>query len=125
MQDFRVGIRNVIGIEGRLARAAAVGSLIVLAVHWALVINFVAVRAGSLSFLRLHYTVAYGIDWVDKWWLIFTFPLLGLAFFCLNAWIASLLAHARPTFGTIVHVATLIIEVALAAAGAIAILLNS
>jgi hypothetical protein len=118
-------VRKIATIEGRPARTAAAVSLAVLAVHWALVLRFVAVRAGNLSFLRLHDNVAFGIDWYDRWWFIFTFPIVGLAFFCFNAWMASALSRVRPAFGTMIHFATVLLEVTLAAAGALALLLNS
>lgn len=125
MLELRRRIAGFAPLQQRAARIAAWFSLAVLALHWALIVQFVAVRAGALSFLRLHYTAALGVDWVGSWWLIFTFPLFGLATFVVNLRLAGSLSRVRPAFGTIMMVATALLQLLFAAAGSIAILLNS
>lgn len=125
LDDFRVGVRQALSIESRASRVSFRLSLAILALHWLLVLRFVAVRADSLDFLRLHYGVAFGIDWYDRWWFVFTFPLLGLFFLAVNVWLAIWLARLRPSFSAYVHGTTVLLQTALAAAGVIALLLNS
>lgn len=111
-------------LQERVGRAFFASALLVLALHWMLIIRFVAVRAGDLRFLRLHYTAALGVDWVDRWWYVFSFPLFGLASFLVNLWLAVLLAERRPALGVLMLSATAALEILLAAGGIIAILLN-
>jgi hypothetical protein len=125
LQDFRVGVRQAMAIEGVWSRSAVGTSAVLLLAHWAVILRFVTVRSGDLNFLRLHYGVAFGIDWYDRWWFIFTFPVLGSVILALNGWMAFLLVRLRPAFATMIHVATTFIQLALVAAGSIAVLLNS
>lgn len=125
MLEFRRRVSGIVPLQSVAGQAAAGFALAILAVHWALIVRFLVARAGSLSFLRLHYSVAFGVDWVDQWWLLFLFPLLGLATFAINLWLSVQLARSRPALGTMLLVATALLEALFAAGGSFAILLNS
>ncbi len=111
--------------QDRSARVATASAILVLALHCLFIIRFVAVRIGTLSFLRLHYTTAIGVDWVAEWWYIFSFPLLGLVTLLVNLWLATVLARRRAALGVLMLVATVVLEILLAAGGLIAMLLNA
>jgi hypothetical protein len=112
-------------LETAFAKLTAGASLAVLAGHWFLVTRFVAARAGQgLGFLRLHYSVTYGLDWVGPWWYVFAYPAAGLACFVLNLWLADRLSRVRPALGTLALVATFLLQLLFAAGGVTAVLLN-
>jgi hypothetical protein len=97
-----------------------------LMLHWAMILRFLAVRTqGNLNYLKLHYSVLFGLDWIDRWWLIATFPLLGLLAFAANMAFAQRLARTRAALGTLMLVSLVPLELLFATGGAIAILLNS
>lgn len=108
----------------RPMRVAAVLAFAVLTAHWLFILAFVVPRLGGLSFLRLHYTAAHGIDWVAGWQAIFTFPGIGLAAFFVNLALAAALAKTNKSLGLIVLGAAVLIEIFLAAGGVLAVLLN-
>ncbi|HTK04366.1 MAG TPA: hypothetical protein VL500_02185 [Candidatus Eisenbacteria bacterium] len=108
----------------RTMRIAAAGAFMVLMVHWAFIVAFVVPRLGALRFLRLHYSAAQGIDWIDDWHAIFTFPALGLAAFFCNVAFAVVLAKRDRLLGRMMMFATVIVELLLAVGGVIAVLLN-
>jgi hypothetical protein len=108
----------------RPMRVAAVLSFVVLVAHWLFILAFVVPRLGSLSFLRLHYTAAHGIDWVASWEAIFTFPGIGLVVFFVDLAIAAALARTNPSLGRIVLGAAVLVQVILAVGGVLAVLLN-
>lgn len=101
-----------------------VAAAAVLVVHMAAVFFYVVPRVGRLQFLRLHYTVSLGIDWIAPWWQLFVFPGLGLAVFMTNGAAASAVTGRLPPLARFLQLLTLALEVGLAAAGIIAILLN-
>lgn len=105
-------------------RAIAALAIIPLVLQWTAILAFVIPRLGTLHFLRLHYTAAQGVDWVDVWYAIFLFPMFGLAIFAVNLAIAVRLGRRNPSLGHVVIVATAFIEAMLAVSGIIAVLLN-
>jgi hypothetical protein len=86
--------------------------------------SFVLPRLGKLGFLRLHYTSRLGVDWIDDWWMIFTFPVVGLIIFFLNGWLAGQLARRHRSLGHLVHTYSAVVETILAVAAIIAVVLN-
>ena len=108
----------------RVAKAASVSAMLVLAVHFAFVIQFIVFHLGDLRFLRLHYATGIGVDWIDRWWYLFVFPFLGLASLAINLWFATILAKRKIALGVMIVVATAVLEIFFAASGLIAILLN-
>ena len=125
MLGFRNRISGVVPSLTLVGRMATGFGLAILAIHWALIVRFLAVRAGSLSFLRLHYSVAFGVDWVDSWWFIFVYPLMGLAVFAVNLRLAISLSRVRPEIGTMMMISASLLQALFAAGGSFAILLNS
>jgi hypothetical protein len=105
-------------------RAAIVIAFVPLVLQWTAILAFLVPRLGTLHFLRLHYTAAQGVDWVDVWYAIFLFPMLGLATFAVNLAIAMRLGRRNRSLGHVVMVATAFIEAMLAVSGIIAVLLN-
>ncbi|MEY4744759.1 MAG: hypothetical protein RL272_704 [Candidatus Parcubacteria bacterium] len=108
----------------RVMRASAAAAFAVLAVHWALIVAFLIPRLGTLRFLRLHYTASQGIDWVDDWRAIFTFPAVGLAALACNYAFAAALARNRRPLGRMILIGTVLVEAIVAVGGVIAVLLN-
>jgi hypothetical protein len=101
-----------------------VASAVVLFLHVAMVVVFVVQRWNTLDFLRLHYTVDLGVDWIDRWWRIFLFP--GLAFFTLlvNSALVVLLKQKHVAYARMMSVATLMLELILFASAIFALPLN-
>ena len=85
---------------------------------------FVVPRLGTLEFLRLHYTARLGVDWIGQWWMIFSFPIFGLAVFFVNLYFADVLTRQHRSLGFVAHTSTLFTEAALAFGGIAVILLN-
>jgi hypothetical protein len=81
------GIKDRLGLVlTGLAAGLALSSLTVVVV-------FVVRRWGDLGFLRLHYTVALGIDWIADWRYLFVYPGLALLVFGVNSWVTGRLAR--------------------------------
>lgn len=113
------------GAERGANRVVSVFSLLTLACVWALTLSFIVPRLGSLTFLRLHYSAAFGVDWIDRWQYLLIFPALGLAVFVVNGYFAGILGRRHRSLGLAMHLATLVVEVLIAAGTLIAVLLNS
>lgn len=109
----------------RAGAVLAVVAFIALALQWGLVLAFLGQRAGSLDFLRLHYTVEYGIDWVAEWWKLLAYPLIGFSAYFVNLGIAAALYRREPLHAQAVLFLTVVVEFALAGGGFTAMLLNS
>lgn len=124
MRNPRAAVATAYADMDRAMRVSAALAFAVLAAHWALVMAFVVPRIGTLRFLRLHYTASQGVDWVGEWYAIFTFPAIGLLAFFGNLAFATTLAKGNRQMGRMVLVATVLIELVLAAGGVIAVLLN-
>ncbi len=110
--------------RSRSASTLLTASLGILVGHWVAVFFFVVPRLGTLEFLRLHYTARLGVDWIGQWWMIFSFPIFGLAVFFVNLYFADVLARQHRSLGFVAHTSTLLTEAALAFGGIAAILLN-
>lgn len=108
----------------RALRPWFIAALAVCLAHWAGLLAFLTTRLGDLDFLRLHYTAEFGIDWLGAWYLIFTYPAAGLAILVINAWMTLRLQATYRGLASVVAVATLAMQVAIAAAGTIAVILN-
>jgi hypothetical protein len=114
----------LLGTRDRAGISVAAASLIVLLGHWITVLWFVVPRLGTLDFLRLHSTAGLGIDWIDAWWYLFTYPVAGFAVLLVNVLLASILARRHHVLGLLVLSATLVVQVFLATGGVIAVILN-
>jgi hypothetical protein len=125
MKRLRKFFASADALLDRPMRVAVIAAFVILVLHWAVVIAFIYARLGTLDFLRLHYTAAEGVDWVDRWQsLLIFFPGFGFVVFFVNLTMACLLARRRKTLGRIILVATVIVEALLAVGGTIAVLLN-
>ena len=113
------------GLHDKPSRVVAIVAAAVLLLNWAAIVAFLIPRAGSLRFLRLHYTAALGVDWVAEWWKVFAFPLLGVAVFFVNGVFSGILSKKHPMLGLVILFSTAAIEMILAGGGIMAILLNS
>lgn len=101
-----------------------IAALTVCLAHWVGIMAFLVIRIGSLDFLYLHYTAEFGIDWIGSWYLIFTYPAVGLIFLLANVWTTLRLQVSHRALTSLMAVVTLIVEVVIAAAGTIAVILN-
>jgi hypothetical protein len=113
--------------QARLDRGLRPWFIAALAVclgHWVGIMAFLVMRLGSLDFLYLHYTAEFGIDWIGNWYLIFTYPSVGLIFLLANVWVTLRLQITHRALTPLLAVATLIEELVIAAAGIIAVILN-
>lgn len=117
-------MERLLGINSRTVEVMAAVAVGVLVVHWMFVMGFVLSRIGSLRFLRLHYTAALGVDWVDAWWMIFMFPLFGLAAFFVNALLSGALSFKYRSSAIVIMSMTVFMEVLAAMGGVMALLLN-
>lgn len=114
----------LLGTRDQAGISVAAASLAVLLGHWLTVLWFVVPRLGTLDFLRLHSTAGLGIDWIDAWWYIFTYPVAGFIALLVNVLLANLLARRHHSLGLLVLSATLVVQVFLAIGGVIAVILN-
>ena len=115
-------VRDRLGTAGMIAAAlACVPVLSTIAV----IALFLWPRTGHLDFLRLHYTVAYGIDWEAEWWNIFLYPVLGCLVLGINLWLATILAKRERLLAFGVLFVTVLIECALTGGAFLTVLLNS
>lgn len=101
-----------------------VGSAGVLLLHVAVVLIFIVQRWNTLDFLRLHYTVDLGVDWIDQWWRIFLFPGLAFFTFLVNSTLIVLLKQKHVAYARMMSIATLMLELILFASAIFALLLN-
>ena len=124
VDTFKEKIARFFGVQDRVATALVWASFLVCLANIVLVVVFIIPRWGDLGFLRLHYTVALGVDWVDDWRYIFVFPALAVVIFVLNGWMAGRLSVLHRRLGTMLLGLTMIIEIFIAVGGAIAISLN-
>lgn len=125
MRFGRLTIARVFGSSGSGTKVAVVVGAAALLAQLALVFSFIVPRLGTLRFLRLHYTSAFGVDWVGAWWNMFVFPAAGFAIFFANGAAASLASRRHPLLGSMLAFVTAFVELSLAAGGGLAVLLNS
>jgi len=111
--------------RSRKLRVWATVGFVILLVHWLFVLVFLLPRLGQLSFFRLHYTAEYGVDWIGNWYYIFTFPALGLVFHLLNGFVSDRLSSQYRLFSEMIVQSTVFLQIAFAAAGVMAVLLNA
>jgi len=117
-------LEKLFGIYSRKIEVLAVLAMAVLLVHWLLLLWFVLSRIGELDFLRLHYTAALGVDWIDAWWKIFVFPGFGLAVFLVNGLLAGALSRSHKMFGSVLYAITIFLQLIFLVGGVMAMLLN-
>ncbi len=124
MPSARLTISKFFGITGRSGWFWWWLSVIVLAANWVTVTAFLVSHSVSSGFLRLHYTAALGVDWVDVWWKIFLYPGAGLAAFFINGSFSGILTKKHRMFGSLLLGATAVVEVLLAIGAALVVMLN-
>lgn len=90
---FSEKIAGFFGVKDRLGLALTVLSALLAAGSLAVVLWLVVSHWGQLVFLRLHYTVTLGIDWIADWRYIFVYPGLAAVVFLANGWLAGRLAR--------------------------------
>jgi hypothetical protein len=125
MSLFRARFDRLMGVSGRTSKVAAILGLAVLALHWAVMAAFIVPRLGSLGYVRLHYTATLGVDWVGQWWKLFTFPIAGTVIAFVNALLSGMLIKSTPRGDIVIHCTTALLQIMLATAGIMALLLNS
>ena len=124
MSMFKEKLAKFFGVQDWAATALVWASFLVCLANIILVAVFVIPRWGDLGFLRLHYTVALGVDWVDDWRYIFVFPALATVVFVFNGWLAGRLSVLHRRLGIMLLGLTVIIETFIVIGGAIATSLN-
>jgi len=106
------------------SKALAAAAFAPLMVQWAFIVAFIWPRLGTLDYLRLHYTAASGVDWIDDWRMVFVFPVFGLAAWVVDLVLASRLAVTSHAMARLVLATLVFIEILLAVGGILAVLLN-
>jgi hypothetical protein len=117
-------LERLFGVYNRKAELYLLVAAGVLVIHWSLVVWFVVTRLGTLEFLRLHYTAALGIDWIDDWWKIFVFPGVGLVALFVNALFAGQLSKTHRLLGALILGSGILLQIIFAIGGVMALLLN-
>ena len=120
----KVNIGKFFGITGPVGWVLWIMAAAALAANWLAVTIFLALHSGTSGFLRLHYTVALGVDWVAEWWKIFLYPGVGLAAFFINGFFSGILAKKHRMLGSLALGSTAAVEILLAIGGILAIMLN-
>jgi len=125
MSWFKTKVWNgFLGVSDGGQAVLVIVALVVLLAHLGAIITFLAVRGVGLQNLRLHYTAVFGVDWVDAWWKMLTFPVFGAAAFFVNGYFSGILARRHRLYAVTLMYLTLVLEVMLAGGGLSAILLN-
>lgn len=131
---LRIRVLQFFGVRDRMSAMLVAVSAAILTLHAGLVALFFLPRFGSLDLLRLHYTAELGVDWIADWRYLFVYPAAGAAVLLVNGLVAgatpsSADASADSPEGrsgrVMIFSATVFLETAFAAAGGIAVLLNS
>lgn len=125
MGRHRVDLRQFFGITGPAATALFAIAAVALFLNAAVISFFLLPRQSELKFLRLHYLADLGVDWIDVWWKILIFPIIGAVFFFINGYFSGTLAARRREFGALVLGATAVVEILLLVGSLIAVMLNS
>ena len=112
------------GVHDRMSGTLVAVSAVILALHAGLVALFLLPRFGSLDLLRLHYTADLGVDWIADWRYLFVYPAAGAVALLVNGLVAGSVPEGQRGHAMILS-ATVLLEIAFAAAGGIAVLLNS
>lgn len=66
-----------------------------------------------LPFFSLHYTVYSGVDWVDRWYFVFLYPLFGLLALGGNFWLTSHVYMKERLYSYMLGSATVLLEMIL------------
>ncbi len=117
-------VNAAFGLDDRQSAVMAAVSAAILTANLGNILRFLLPRIGTLEFLRLHYTARLGVDWVDDWWKIFTYPGLGLLILTVNGIIAGRSAGKNRLLGRLSYGVALACELLLAIGGALAVSLN-
>ncbi|MBU0625833.1 hypothetical protein KKF05_05895 [Patescibacteria group bacterium] len=117
-------LERLLGIYSRRAEFLTAVAMSILLTHWLLIMWFIVSRLGSLEFLRLHYTAALGIDWIDVWWKIFVFPGAGLAVIVINGLLSGALVKSYQYLGLLLMSLTILLQIFFMIGGVMAMLLN-
>jgi len=120
----RANLTKFFGISSRSGWVLWSLAVAALAVNWLTIIVFLAFHSGTSGFLRLHYTVALGVDWVAEWWKIFLYPGAGLVIFFINGFFSGILTKKHRMLGSLALGATAVVEMLLAVGGILAVMLN-
>ncbi len=107
--------------EHRLWVAAAV----ITGLHTAAILAFLLPRLSSLSDLKLRYTAEFGVNWVDDWRMLGLFPAVAAVSVVVDWLLARRLRKLHPSMGETMAVAGVLVSLAFAVAGGIALLLNA
>jgi len=124
MPATRIDLGKFFGISSRSGWFLWSSGAAVLAANWLGIVIFLVSRSVNSGFLRLHYTAALGVDWVDVWWKIFIFPGFGLAVFFINGFFSGILTKKHRMLGLLMLGATDAVEIMLAIGAGLAIMLN-
>lgn len=108
----------------RPSKILAAVAFVPLLVQWAVIVIFIWPRLGTLDYLRLHYTAASGVDWVDDWRMLLVFPAMGLVSWFIDLALASRLAVTSHVLARLVMIMAVFVELLLAIGGILAVLLN-
>ncbi|MBN1585087.1 hypothetical protein JW899_01835 [Candidatus Uhrbacteria bacterium] len=121
---FRRKLADFFGLRGWLSVSLTGLSFLLCLANAVLVFVFLVSRWGHLGFLRLHYTAALGIDWVDGWRWMLVFPGLAVLFFSANGYLSGYLARRHHRLGLMMSGLTVLVLAAVLAGGALAVSLN-
>lgn len=122
--QFKEHLASFFGVQSRAAAVYVWGAAALAMANLAAVLAFVLPRWGQLRFLRLHYTVALGVDWVTDWRWLFAYPAAALAILPVNGWLAGRLTGRQRRLGLMMLAVTMLIEAFVLAGAGLAISLN-
>lgn len=122
--SVREQLASFLGISSWVAAIFVWGAAALALANLATVSAFILPRWGELRFLRLHYTVALGIDWVADWRWLLAFPAVALAVLILNGWLAGRLTGCQRRLGLMMQAVTVLIEAFVLTGVVLAVSLN-
>src|SRR3989338_8057941 len=118
--DFRV-----IFSHGHLYRLSLFVSVLFTVVTFALPLWRIVPLADEQPFIPLHYNVYFGVDRFGPWYDIFILPALALVFLLINIFLQTHFFQSEKVLARIFALSTVFIEIVLAVAMFLIVLLNA
>ena len=124
MEQFRFRRTGFLATWDKTSRRLVIGGFFILILHWLFILGFIFPRLGTLRFLRLHSMAMIGVNWVDVWWKIFLFPVVGTVAFFINFLFSSFFIKRTRLLSGIILSANLVLQILFAVGGIFVISLN-
>jgi len=120
LRDFRI-----LFFHGHLYRSSLFVSLFFTVITLALPIWRIVPLSSTQPFIPLHYNVYFGVDRFGPWYDVFVLPALALLFLLINIFLQTHFFQSEKVLARIFALSTVFIEIVLAVAMCLIVLLNA